>query len=66
MAGVCYVEHKDICCLVIFVALMIAPNSLSKAVPSLDTQKWDSLSHVLLLDSLFQGKLGSSSPGMGI
>lgn len=60
MPGVCYVEHEDIWYLIIFVALVIAPNSLSKALPGgvqHGDPKWDCWSHVLLLDSLFQERL---------
>lgn len=68
MAGVCYVERKDIWCLIVFVALIIAPNSLSKALPGgvqRGHPKWDRLSHMLLLDSLFKGRLGPAAQGWG-
>lgn len=42
MAGVCYVERQDVWCLIIFVVLMIAQNSLRRlflGVSSVNTQK---------------------------
>lgn len=54
MADVCHVEHKEIWCLIIVVALIIAQNSLSKALPGgiqHGHPKQDCLSHVLFLYS---------------
>lgn len=54
MAGVCHVEHMEIWCLIIVVVLIIAQNSLSKALPGgvqHGHPKQDCLSHVVLLYS---------------
>lgn len=65
MAGVCYVEHEDIWCLIIFVALMIAPNSLSKALPGGVPPKMGLWLTRAALGQPVPGK-AVSRPGMGI